>query len=622
MKVILHTLLLLICSYASLRAQNTDSASLNIVNAFLEAHRGEKVNIQLYKKGTNTSISMKNAPKGAILDDSLNFSWQIPDSYFSPSASANFYLYQDDQLVDVQTLFIRVIHQAAPPTININCEIQLDNGIYIISPNETLQLSASAYSQFGTDSSQVELSYFLDGDPNLTDLENAEIILKKNELKLNWTPSEDQLEKKYFRLTLEAKDQLGQLTEQVLLFVLYRNNTPPYFKYPVLEEYYIAENELLSIDLSARDRESDSLIYKLNIPSKIGNPKLSSSGIFSWKINQDQIKRLRAYFPMEISVDVTEIAREKPHTITKTFILRKSIRNEPPKILNLQNETIKEGLTINKRVFIQDGNDKFSELDIDIIGAPEGMTWQFDQNLLSINWTPNYDIVGVEKQPKKFDMLLVVHDPYGFVDQKAFTITVQHRENTEITFDHYLQYREDLTTLVENLSQMHSELEVREARVTQLKKSLSLATMLFAVYTATGNVFEDGSLAKEMVPYVGIMAAVAGGINAFGFNDLPSFRTIREQSFILQQKLIYILAILDEYNIESKNSHNLENVEFRERLNSYQQSMVQDKLNFKSYYIRFKNLNYNQRAIKTEKRKALQTGTNPQGLLFIDLSQI
>ena len=151
---------------------------------------------------------------------------------------------------------------------------------------------------------------------------------------------------------------------------------------------------------------------------------------------------------------------------------------------------------------------------------------------------------------------------------------------------------------------------------------LSVATMLFAAYTAGGSVYKDGTTASSLVPYVGIAAAVAGGINAFGFNDLPKYSLLKEQVFILQQKLIYVQAILTEYKIESPKSPNLENKEFRDRLSTYEQWMVQDKLNFKNYYKGYKGLNYFKQQSKKQAKLAKKLKQQPQGLLFIDLSEI
>jgi hypothetical protein len=205
------------------------------------------------------------------------------------------------------------------------------------------------------------------------------------------------------------------------------------------------------------------------------------------------------------------------------------------------------------------------------------------------------------------------------VDQKAFTLTVQHRENTAITFEKYLEFRDKASFMIEVLAQMHAEMEQREAKVHNMKKGLSVLTMFFAAYTAGGGVYEPGSFAKEMVQFIGVFAAIAGGINAFGFNDLGKYGTLRQGSFVLQQKMMSILAILNEYSIESKNSPNLENVEFRENLNTFQKWMVQDKLDFKNYYNNFKTLDYVKKMTRRERRDAASLGIKPQGILFIEL---
>lgn len=603
-------------------SQANDSLKLSIDQSFIQAQRGEKIKFQIGKTLDYGRIRLIKAPEGATLDPSGNFFWDIPNHYAKNNAIVEVHLYLEERLVDAQSIFIIITQPSSAPQITIKSNAVLQNGVYKINPASDFHLYASAYLPYSADSTGAVLDYYFNENPELKSLDNVVIKSQGHHLNIEWSPDALQIQQKYYRLTLIATDEYHNVTKEVLMFALSSNNHLPYFKFPVLDEYYVAENEALSIDLSADDMDHDSLLYELIIPSKIGNPRLSEKGLFTWKINGDEIRRLRSFFPMKVTVEVTEKGPENPNTISKTFLIRKSIRNEPPKILNLQNEQIREGITLNKKVFIQDGNDQFSELEIDIIGAPENMVWDFENNLLSIQWTPGFEVVGVEMQPKKFDMLLVVRDPHGYVDQKAFTITVEHRENTEVTYETYLDYRDDAVQLIELLSQINNEMEDRENKVQSLKKGLSVTSMFLAVYTASGNVFDDGSTASELVPFVGIMAAITTGINAFGFNDLPKFGSIREQTFILQQKLMYILALLNEYRIDGPNSPNLENKEFRDNLSTYEQWMVQDKLNFKSYYSKYKSLNYIKKKTQQQRKKAKAQGKKPEGLLFLDLTKI
>lgn len=602
-------------------SQINDSLRLVINDNFLQAVAGEELSFEVSSTSPEGVVKMTKAPKHSTYADGV-FSWTVPEYFDKGNEIVQFQLFVGEHLKDAQSVFIMVVQKNQSPEISVRSNAVLKNGVYRINPTFDFHLEAHATTSIGNDSSNVILDYYFNENPDLKEIDNVDIDYRQSSVDIVWVPNPDQIKQKYFRLTLVATDQYNNRKEQILIFALSSNNHLPYFKFPVLDEYYISDGEQLSIDLSADDMDHDSLLYKLIIPSKIGNPRLSEKGRFTWKVNGDEIRRLRSYFPMEVTVEVTERGPENPNTISKTFLIRKSIRNEPPKILNLQNENIREGITLNKKVFIQDGNDLFSDLEIDIIGAPENMVWDFQNNLLTISWTPGFDVVGVEMQPKKFDMLLVVRDPHGYVDQRAFTITVEHRENTEVTYETYMQYRDDAVHLVEYLSQIHNEMESKEDRAQSLKKGLSVATIFFSVYTASGNVFEDGSAAEEFVPFVGIMAAIAGGVNAFGFNDLSKYGSLREQTFIMQQKLMYILALLNEYKIEDPNSPNLENKEFRDNLSTYESWMVQDKLNFKSYYSRYKSLNYVKKKTIRQRRKAHEEGRKPEGLLFLDLSTI
>ena len=609
-------LYLLLILFHNIHAQ--DAASLQVSQKFIEAKVGEQISIQVEQKGSGT-ILMKNAPDGATLDSTGNFEWMIPESYEESKVTVEFFLIDSTRLIDIESIFIKVLEDYDPPKFFIHANIDISNGFYELHPGQKLELSVLGYAP--QDSSKVVLDHYFNDNPGEYHIGNGEVEIIHNQLTFQWTPLEFQLKQKYFSLTVNAHDTQGQSSQHVFLFIITRKNEPPYFKFPVLDEYLMHPNETLEVDLTAIDPDKDSLHFRMDIPTSEGNPKLVN-GVFQWKLNAYQIEKLKKQFPIQVYVEVIEQGTENPISINKTFLIKRSVLNQPPKILNLQNEDVYEGLAFHRTIFIQDPNDDFSDLKFEIIGAPEGLTYKERNNAVDLDWTPSYDIIGIELKPKKFDMLMVAEDPDGSIDQRAFTLTVHHRENTEITYQSYLDFRDEAVFLIDHLNEMHIDLEQREGRVKNLKKGLSVMTMLFAGYTAAGNVFAEGSTAQRAVPYIGIMAAVAGGANAFGFNDLGKYGSLRSQVFLLQQKLMYVLAILRDYHIDGPSSPNLENAEFRDQLANYEQWMVQDKLNFKSYYNSYKSLNYIQKRTKRQVKKAHALGQEPDGLLFIDLTKI
>ncbi|WP_422359857.1 hypothetical protein [Reichenbachiella sp.] len=613
-KLVLLNLFLFL--FQALSAQ--DDPSLSISEKFVEAKVGDEVSVQVRKTGSG-SIIMKNAPESATLSSDGVFSWVIPESSEDSKITVEFFLIDSARLIDIESIFIKVLADYDPPKFFIHSNHELTNGFYQLHPGQTIELSVLGYAS--QDSSKVRLDHFFNDNSGEYHIGNGKVEIIHNQLTFQWTPLEIHLEQKYFSLTVNAHDTQGQNSQHVFLFIINRKNESPYFKFPVLDEYLLHANEALEVDLSVVDPDQDSLVYKMDIPTSIGNPKLTN-GKFYWKLNPYQIEQLKKLFPIEVYVEVSEQGNENPISINKTFLIKRSVMNQPPKILNLQNEAVYEGLPFHRTIFIQDANDDFADLKFDIIGAPEGMTWVAKNNAVELDWTPGYDIIGIELKPKKFDMLMVAEDPDGSIDQRAFTLTVHHRENTEITYQSYLNYRDEAVFLIDHLNEMHTDLEQREGSVKNLKRGLSVMTMLFATYTAAGNVFTEGTTAHKAVPYIGIMAAIAGGVNAFGFNDLNRYGSLRSQTFLLQQKLIYVLAILRDYHIDGLNSPNLENAEFRDQLANYEQWMVQDKLNFKSYYNTYMSLNYIQKRTKKQVRKARAIGREPEGLLFIDLTEI
>ena len=593
-----------------------DGHSLKLDQDYYEASVGETITFKVENRLDTGKIVIRDAPKGSIFTDSLVFVWQIPEEAELDHYVFEFLLMSGTDLLDIRPVIVKIIQKIDPPTIDIRSASGDNQSIYHLNIDVDFELTALIVSE----AEIIYFSYFFNENYGNKELEGASVMIEENHLKLNWKPIRPQLDIKYFSMTIVARDTNGQETKKTLLFIIRKKNQSPYFIYPILDEYYVGGFEKLEIDFTVGDPEGDSIIYQLDIPTKIGNPKLSENGLFIWKLNEDQIMRLRRSFPIEVTVEATEIGVENPNSIIKRFKVLRSVKNQPPKILNLQNARISEGLTFKRTVFIQDGNDLSGDLEVEIRGAPEGMKWEFRDNMLSIEWTPGFDVIGVELKPESFDMLLIVRDPFGYSDQKAFTLTVEHRENTAITYESYLDYRDDAVTMVETLSQMHVMIADREVRIQTMKKSLSVMTMLFAAFSASGNLYEEGSFAHTMVPFIGSLAVIAGGINAFGYQDLPKYSTIRENSFVLQQKLMYILAILNEYNIDGPNSPNLENAEFRENLKTFEQWMVKDKLDFKQSYNNFLTLNYVKKQIKKQKKESGLSGKEPKGLYFIDMN--
>ena len=597
----------------SVLAQNGHSIKLE--QDYFEASAGDGISFLVENLSEEGQIEIRDAPEGAVFTDSLVFNWQIPENAPLDHYVFEFLLMKGSELMDVRPVIIKVIQKLDPPTMDISSPAGDNQSIYHLNVDQDFTLETLVVSE----TEIIYFSFYFNENFGNKELEGAKVTIEENQLSMKWTPTRKQLDLKYFSMTIIARDSNGQESKKTLLFIVRKNNQSPYFIYPILDEYYVSGSEKLEIDFSTGDPEGDSIIYNLDIPTKIGNPRLTESGLFTWKLSEDQIMRLRRSFPIEVTVEATEIGVENPNSIIRRFKVNRSIKNQPPKILNLQNARISEGLTYKKTVFIQDGNDQAGDLEVDIRGAPEGMNWEFRDNMLTIEWTPGFDVIGVELKPENFDMLLIVTDPLGYSDQRAFTIIVEHRENTAITYQSYLEYRDDAVIMVESLSQLHVLIADREVRIQSRKKSLSVLTMLFAAYTATGNLYEEGSFGHTMVPFVGSLAVIAGGINAFGYQDLPKYSSIRENSYVLQQKLMYVLAILNEYNIDSPNSPNLENAEFRENLKTFEQWMVKDKLDFKQYYSNFLTLNYVKKQIKKQKKEALDLNEEPSGIYFLDL---
>lgn len=593
-------------------------SSLFLSEKFVDAKVGDTISVDVQHSGAGETI-MKNAPEAASFTTDGRFEWIVPEEAEDTKLTVEFFLLDSMKLLDIKSIFIRVQAHLSPPKFFVHSNLETKNNFYELHPGQMIEMSVVGYA--AQDSSKVVLDHFFNDNEGEFHIGNGKVEIIHNQLTFRWSPLDIHLEQKYFSLTVNAIDSQGQSSQIVFLFIINRKNEAPYFKFPVLDEYLIHTNEGLEVDITAIDPDQDSLVFNMEIPTTIGNPSISN-GKFYWKLNPYQIDQLKRQFPIEVRVTVSERSTENPLSIAKSFLIKPSIKNEPPRILNLQNEDVHEGLHFHRTIFVQDANDDFNELKFSILGAPKGLKWEAINNALDLSWTPGYDIIGVEMKPKKFDMLMVAEDPNGSIDQRAFTLTVHHRENTEITYQNYLEFREEASFLIENLSEMHTDLERREGRVKNLKKGLSVATMLFATYSAAGNVLSDESTAKKAVPYIGIMAAVAGGINAFGFNDLNKYGSLKGQIFLLQQKLMYSLAILKEYNIEGPGSPNLENAKFRDQLYGYDQRMVQDKLNFKSYYTSYKDLNYIQRKTKLQLKAYAANGKVPKGLLFIDLTQI
>ncbi|WP_296623039.1 hypothetical protein [Marivirga sp.] len=573
----------------------------------VEARVGEGV-VFLVKYNKEDNPNLKLTWKSDILD--ANFDDQEGEFFWETSnddiglQSAFFYLKDSsNQIIATSKTLIKVNARASVPTIEMEPD-SLDSRAFIkLLQGEEYNLEFIASTRNSRNADDVVLTYIWNNDTDLPTIDQAETHVIGNRLLLDWIPSQSQASKKYYDLDLIAIDNTNAVNRRKFRFQIIGQELPPRLRNNVNDTYIITADQELDIDFSVYDPNNDPVVYSVDIPVTVGAPTINEKGIFTWELSSMEMSNISSIFPLQIKLKAEE-AEDSQHFVEKEITILKSEKNDPPLITKLSNLSIREGYDIKRRVFIQDNNHPISDLKYSLENEPDWLYVQQEGGrLFLMSDTLGFDIVKADGIPVQFDVLFTVTDPEGASDSKFFNVTVNEGVNTQKLYEQLIDYQKSTDALLVGLRKQIRELDSRVQRNQRLKKGLLFTTFFLGSFSATSSFFEDHTIANQVTPYAGALLAITSSVNALAFNQEGKIINIKGRLEDVEKSIVRNKSYLQTYSIEDENDDELRNSELVNRVQSYRQALIEQRIELRRLEDQYRELNYVQRKVRRFNKK-------------------
>lgn len=485
--------------------------------------------------------------------------------------------------------------QMIPDSLNTRPYVKL-----LLGERYRLEFVANS-ANFG--SANMLVSYILDDDTDLRKFDQNEIQIVGNRILFDWTPTQAQANRKYFEMELIAIDAANNVGRRKYRFQIIEQNLPPRLKGNVNDTYIITADQELEIDFSVIDPNNDPVSYRVEIPISLGNPRISESGKFIWKLSASEMANIASVFPLNVKL----IAQDTDHSedfVEKEITIMKSDRNDPPVITKLSNLSIREGYAIRRRVFVRDNNHEMSQLNFDLDNEPEWLYLQQEgERLYLMSDTLGFDIVKADGISVQFDVLFSVSDPEGAADSEFFNVTVNQGVNTYEVYQDLDRYQRETDALLVGLRKKIRELDEKIHKNANLKRIFLFSTFALGTFSATGSFFDEKTIARQMIPYTGALLAISSSINALAFNQDGRIASLKYKLEDVEKTITRNKSYLNIYAVKSEDDDQLRNSELVNRVQSYRQSLIEQRIELEKLEFEYRDLNFMQRRIRKFKRK-------------------
>ncbi|WKV11326.1 hypothetical protein [Marivirga harenae] len=562
----------------------------------------------LVKYNKEENLNYKLTWKSDILD--ANFDDQEGEFFWETSNddiglhSVYFYLKDSlDQIVSTSKTLIKVNSITSVPSIKMEPD-SLDSRAFIkLLQGEDYNLEFIASTRNSRNADDVVLTYIWNNDTDLSTIEQAETHVVGNRLLLDWKPSQSQAAKKYFDLDLIAIDNTNAVNRRKFRFQVIGQELPPELRNNVNDTYIITADQELDIDFSVNDPNNDPIVYSVDIPVTVGAPTIDERGIFTWSLSAMEMSNISSIFPLKIKLKAEE-AEDSKHFVEKEITILKSEKNDPPLITKLSNLSIREGYDIKRRVFVRDNNHPIAELKYSLENEPDWLYVQQEgDRLFLMSDTLGFDIVKADGISVQYDVLFTVTDPEGATDSKFFNVTVNEGVNTDRLYNQLTDYQKSTDALLVGLRKQIRELDHRIQRNQRLKKGLLFTTFFLDSFSATGAFFEDHTIANEAIPYAGALLAITSSVNALAFNQENKVINLKGRLEDVEKSIVRNKSYLATYSIEDETDDELRNNELVNRVQSYRQALIEQRIELRRLEDQYRELNYVQRKVRRFNRK-------------------
>ncbi|MBK6264036.1 hypothetical protein JKA74_03220 [Marivirga sp. S37H4] len=582
----------------------------NDVNIYAPELIEEEVGKQVVFKVDWTAINKdqykltwkSDAPDAKFDLQEMEFYWQ-PKSNESGLYRATFFIKDSaDQIVKKAQTLIKIQTPKQLPRFYMIPD-SLNQRPYIkLLQGERYRMEFVATSPTATDEDLI-LSYILDSNTDLKSFDNSDLHIIGNRLMLDWKPSQEQAERKYFEMELIAVDANNTAGRKKYRFQIIDQNLPPQLRNNINATYIITADQQLEIDFSVTDPDNDPIAYNVEIPVTVGNPNISNSGRFTWSLSTSEMAKINSVFPLDVKLTARDL-RHPEDFVEKNITILKSDKNDPPVITKLTNLSVREGYAIKRRVFIRDNNHNTSDLRFELDNEPDWLYLQQEgERLYLMSDTIDYDVVKADGIPVQYDVLFTVTDPDGASDSQFFNVTVNQGVNTVEVYRDLEHYHKETDALLVGLRKQIKELDRKSQKKRNLKNALLFSTFFLGTFSATGSFFDDHTIARQLVPYAGALLAISSSVNALAFNQEGKINSIKFQLEDIEKSIVRNKSYLQTYSVQNETDDELRNTELVNRVQNYRQSLIEQRIELQKLEAEYRELNYVQRRIKRFRRK-------------------
>lgn len=507
------------------------------------------------------------------------------------------------KLVEKATTVIKVMKRAYTPLINFSPDSLINDGFIVLGQGESYGLEFVATSANVRRNENVLISYVLNGNPNIKSFEQSEITILGNRLLLQWKPTQQQADNKYYDLEIIAIDETNSISRSDFHFKIQDKNLPPSFKYSLSENYIISADQPLTIDFSVNDPDNEEYNYLADLSVQGGAVLTTKDGQFSWKLSSNELAALSDNFPVELTLKAVN-KNNSEELIAKKVQITQNRNNTPPTIARLSNLSIREGYAVKRRVFVNDENHSLNQLEFKLENEPQWLYLQQDgEALFLMSDTLGFDIVKADGIPVQYDVLLSVRDPEMASDNKFFTITVNEGINSQKIYQQYTNYLQNTETILSGLRLRIEELDDRLEHNAKLKKAFLLSSIFLGGFSAVGSFFDEQTIANQAVPYTGAALAISSSVNALAFNQEGQITTLKVKLEAVEKNLIRNRSYLLIYDVLDENDEQLKNPELVDKVKSYRQQLIEQHIELEKLEDNYRELNYIKKQIKRNRRK-------------------
>jgi hypothetical protein len=537
------------------------------VKEFYEVKVGEPVIIKIGEICTKCNVLVSDFPDGATFDNkTLTFMWKPTTrdrEYYNVSFTLND---SSDNAIDRQRAIIYIKEKYYLPELKID-NAEVVTGKVKVTEGVLKEFTMAGKNLNSNDSNDVFISYTIDNDPNIRNLEGMNVTIRNNNLFFEWTPQDAQARRKLLFFRVTAIDSKLQILNKDLEFSIKNVDQPPILISRLQSEYKLSPKKKLEVEFKVRDPDNDELVYEF-VPKRLPGKPEFKEGVFSWEITNDEYLKFMSTLPMQLKLSVFQ-KDDTTHRIDKKISISPNSSDSPPELKQLGTFTFFEGELVNAAIEIKDEDVSSLKIKItDILNIKPSL----GPVLKSRHENGNYFVLYsesilpydfVKKDDNNRLLSIEVTDRFGNTTANSFTASIKNVDNPNLSLDKFNDLKiagGALSGKDKELTQFLKEFKMKKNTAKNWALGVGL-TASIATVISVGHDMTKTDQEKKQFPIIGASISVVSLV-ALAIPSLNDAKTKFMESIIenahKREEVMTMIQIMDK----NSKSPNLNEIEF------------------------------------------------------------